>query len=158
MRLVNLKPQRRIAADILGVGKGKVWIDPEAVDDVSLSLTRSDISKLIADGVIRAHQNIGISSGRARLKKQKRQLGRQKGYGRRKGSAKTRKRKWNRWESHIRAQRRYLKGLRDTEAINPSQYRSLYIRAKGGAFRSVTHLRHTIEEAGMLKKPKRRRR
>ena len=34
---MNLSAQRRIASRILGVGQNKVWIDPDAADDVSLS-------------------------------------------------------------------------------------------------------------------------
>jgi large subunit ribosomal protein L19e len=36
------------------------------------------------------------------------------------------------------------------------QYRELYAKSKGGAFRSLSHLRHTITELGWLKKKKKR--
>ena len=32
----SLWPQRRMAAEILGIGVNRVWIDPEAVDELSL--------------------------------------------------------------------------------------------------------------------------
>ncbi|MHA1220378.1 MAG: 50S ribosomal protein L19e domain-containing protein, partial [Candidatus Heimdallarchaeota archaeon] len=45
--MTDLKTQRNIAADILGIGVNRVYIDPDAADDVQMALTRRDIRSLI---------------------------------------------------------------------------------------------------------------
>jgi large subunit ribosomal protein L19e len=155
---MNLAPQKRIAADILGVGVGRVWIDPEAEEDLSLALTREDVRKLISDGVIRKNQIIGVSRGRARQLRLKKKKGQRKGHGCRKGRDGARNPKKRVWINKVRSQRRYLRGLRDNDLITKSIYRELYAKVKGNAYRNVGHLRNTVEEMGVLKKSKSRRR
>ncbi|MFW9994619.1 MAG: 50S ribosomal protein L19e [Candidatus Odinarchaeota archaeon] len=151
---MDLKAQRRIAAEIMKVGVNRVYINPDVMDDVSMALTRDDIKKLIADGYIGKHRYTGVSRGRsAQLHKQKRR-GQRTGHGTRKGPAGARTPSKRAWINKIRPQRRYLKYLRDNELIAVSDYRKLYLKAKGGAFRNVSHLRHTIESSDLLKKTK----
>jgi len=51
--------------------------------------------------------------------------------------------------SKIRSQRRTLKELREGGSISPSQYRYFYRKAKGGSYRSISHLRSNIELDGI---------
>jgi len=51
--------------------------------------------------------------------------------------------------SKIRAQRRTLKELREDGSINSSQYRHFYLKAKGGSYRSISHLKSNIELEGV---------
>ncbi|MHA2231600.1 MAG: 50S ribosomal protein L19e [Candidatus Hodarchaeales archaeon] len=154
---MELRAQRRIAAAVLKVGKNNIWIDPDFSYDVSLALTRDDIRKLIYDRVIQSRSMKGVSRARARIRLAEKRRGQHRGHGSRHGTANARRggRK-NDWMRKIRAQRRYLKALRDEELITRAHYRELYAKTKGGAFRSVTHLRHTITELGWLKKKKKR--
>ena len=64
---MNLAPQKKIAAKILGVGSKRVWIDPDIEEDLSLALPRDDVRKLIADGVIRKKHEKGVYRGRASM-------------------------------------------------------------------------------------------
>ncbi len=155
---MNYTPQKKIAAKILGVGVNRVWIDPEVEEDLSLALTREDVRKLIADRVIRKKPIVGVSRGRARILKLQKQRGQRRGHGSRKGSKTARQPGKELWIKKIRSQRRYLRGLRDNQLITPAQYRQLYAKAKGNSYRSVSHLRNTINEAGIIKKPKIKRR
>lgn len=155
---MNLRPQKRIAADILGVGIGRVWIDPNVEEDLSLALTREDIRKLITDGIIKKNPIIGVSRGRARRIALKKKRGLRRGQGSRKGKAGARTPKKRTWINKVRSQRRYLSELREKELIPPSVYRELYLKVKGNAYRNVSHLRLTVEEMGIIKKPKTRRR
>ena len=50
--------------------------------------------------------------------------------------------------SKIRAQRRTLKELRGEGEITPSQYRYFYRKAKGGSYRSISHLKSNIGADG----------
>jgi large subunit ribosomal protein L19e len=155
---VNLTPQKKIAAKILGVGVKRVWIDPDIEEDLSLALTRDDVRKLISDRVIRKKPIKGVSRGRARGIKIQKKRGQRRGHGSRKGKMGARQPKKRIWINKVRSQRRYLSGLRDNQRITPAQYRTLYVKVKGNAYRSVTYLRNTIEDQQILKKPKLKRR
>lgn len=150
--MVDLRPQRRIAARIMKIGENRVQIDPEFIWDVELALTREDIKKLIADKVIRAKQKKGIS--RARVKKQmlQRRKGRRRGHGTRKGKKTARLPRKKRWIDKVRPLRRYLKGLRDEEIIDRRSYRQFYLRVKGNSYRNLRHLKLALNEAGVLKR------
>lgn len=104
--------QRRIAAKVLKVGEGRVWIDPESISDVEEAITRADIRDLIEEGVIRKKPKRGVSRGRARIRALKKSLGRRKGHGSRKGTQGARRSKKRQWIIRIRALRRRLKELR----------------------------------------------
>lgn len=150
--MVDLRPQRRIAARIMKIGENRVQIDPEYIWDVELALTREDIKKLIADKVIRAKQKKGIS--RARVKKQmlQRRKGRRRGHGKRKGKKTARLPRKKRWIDKVRPLRRYLKGLRDEGIIDRRSYRQFYLRVKGNSYRNLRHLKLALNEAGVLKR------
>jgi len=147
---MNYTPQRRLAAEILGIGINRVWIDPDVEEDLSLALTREDVRKLIADRVIRKK--------RARILSIQKKRGQRRGHGSRKGKKGARQPSKELWIAKIRSQRRYLRGLRDNQRITPAHYRQIYAKAKGNSYRSVTHLRNTISELGILKKSKTKRR
>ncbi len=155
---MNYTPQKKIAAKILGVGVNRVWIDPDVEEDLSLALTREDVRKLIDDHIIRKKQMTGISRGRARMITTQKKRGQRRGLGSRKGTKGARQPGKELWIAKIRSQRRYLRGLRDNKLISPADYRQLYAKAKGNSYRSVAHLRNTIYEAGIVKKPKGKRR
>ncbi|MFX0050552.1 MAG: 50S ribosomal protein L19e [Candidatus Hermodarchaeota archaeon] len=155
---MNLTPQKKIAAKILGVGVKRVWIDPDVEEDLTLALTRADVRKLIADRIIRKKAIKGVSRVRARKIGTQKRRGQRRGLGSRKGRIGARQPSKKLWIVKVRSQRRYLSGLRDSQRITPAQYRTLYTKVKGNAYRSVTHLRNTIEDQGILKKPKIKRR
>jgi len=145
-----LAKQRRIAAKVLKVGEGRVWIDPESISDVEEAITRADIRDLIEEGVIRKKPKRGVSRGRARVRALKKSLGRRKGHGSRKGTQGARRSKKRQWIIRIRALRRRLKELRAEGVIDKSMYHRLYNKAKGGEIKSVARLEAMIrkEESG----------
>ncbi|MFX1536336.1 MAG: 50S ribosomal protein L19e [Promethearchaeota archaeon] len=155
---MNLTPQRKIAAKILGVGVKRVWIDPNVEEDLSLALTRDDVRKLISDRVIRKKGVKGVSRGRSRVAHVQKSRGQRRGHGKRKGRIGARQPSKKTWINKVRSQRRYLRGLRDNQLITPAQYRQLYVKVKGNSYRSVAHLRNTVEDLGIIKKPKKKRR
>jgi large subunit ribosomal protein L19e len=155
---MNLTPQKKIAAKILGIGVKRVWIDPDVEEDLTLALTRADVRKLIADRIIRKKAMKGVSRVRARKIGTQKKRGQRRGRGSRKGRIGARQPSKKLWIAKVRSQRRYLSGLRYSQRITPAQYRTLYTKVKGNAYRSVTHLRNTIEDQGILKKPKIKRR
>ncbi|MCK4491837.1 MAG: hypothetical protein KAU03_04380, partial [Candidatus Altiarchaeales archaeon] len=77
---MDLKSQKRMASEILGVGSNRVRIDPDSTEDVSASITREDIRAHIAGGIITAKLKKGNSRGRARDRLLKKKKGRMRGY------------------------------------------------------------------------------
>ncbi len=143
---MNLRSQRRMAAEVLNVGKNRVWIDPENVEEVSEAITKQDIRNLIESGAIKKKKKKGTSKGRSRKNKKQKKKGRRKGHGKRKGSKGARKKQKDDWKEKIRAIRSELKEKRDNEEITKSQYRELYKKAKGGFFRNKKHMNLYIDK------------
>lgn len=134
--------QRRLAAELMKVGEGRVWIDPDDTDRVSSAITREEIRKLIHEGSIRKMPQAGISRGRKRARREELLAGRHKGPGSIKGSVTHRKR---RWVVRIRSVRNRLRTLRDKRFITTDVYRKLLLMAKGGAFRGAAHLDEYVD-------------
>lgn len=144
--MTDLRAQRRLAADVLDVGKNRVWFDPNQQGEIAEAITREQIAELVEQDAIRAKDAAGNSRGRARERNQKRAYGHQKGPGSRKGTGGARDDNKAAWMRDIRAQRRKLRELRDDGDITPGQYRELYRKASGGEFRSVRYMMTYIEQ------------
>ena len=142
--MTDLSAQRRMAADVLDVGKNRIWLDPKRQGDIADAITRADVRDLVEEGAIRAAEPQGNSRGRARERKAKRAYGHRKGQGSRKGTAGGRENEKDRWASKIRAQREKLRELRDDGTLSKSEYRELYDRASGGEFDSVADIERTV--------------
>ena len=143
--MTDLSAQKRLASDILDVGKNRVWFNPERQGDIADAITREDVRELVDEGAITAKDKKGNSRGRARQRKEKQAYGHQKGAGSRKGKAGARQNEKEEWGSRIRAQRRTLRELRDDGTLSKSQYRDLYDKAGGGEFDSVADLERYID-------------
>jgi large subunit ribosomal protein L19e len=142
--MTDLSAQKRMAADVMDVGKSRVWLDPERQGDIAEAITRADVRELVDEGAIRAEEPKGNSRGRARERQEKRAYGHRKGQGTRRGTAGGRENKKDKWVSSIRAQRRKLRELREDGTISRSTYRELYDKASGGEFDSVADIERTI--------------
>ena len=146
----DLALQRRLAADIKGVGIKRVKIPPEYVDEVAEALTREDIRKLIKDGKIIIEPARGISSGRLKERRRNRRI---KGEGRKEGSRKGKKgartERKRAWVFRIRKIRTYLRYLRDTGKIDRKTYRKLYLESKAGVFKSLRDVKIRLLSLGV---------
>jgi large subunit ribosomal protein L19e len=143
--MADLSNQRRLAAKVLKVGLGRVWLDPDASAEIATAITREDIRNLVAEGKIRRKQAKGVSRARARIRDAKRAYGHRKGPGSRKGAKGARSPRKQEWIRKIRALRRRLRELRDEGVIDSSLHYRLYRKAKGGEYRSIAHLEAHIE-------------
>jgi large subunit ribosomal protein L19e len=144
----DLTLQRRLAAEILGVGESRIWIDPTRVDEVSNAITREEVKRLIKEGVIQVKPTHRPSRGRWKERHEARKKGRHRGPGRRKGDATARRDPKEEWMNRIRKIRRYLRYLRDHGVIDRKTYRKLYLWAKGGMFPTFASLQRWLEEHG----------
>jgi len=148
--MADLHNQKRLASEILKIGKSRVRIDPDRGEEVAAAVTRADVRKLIAGGVITSVQKTGVSRGRGRKLDMQKKKGRRTGPGSRKGAAGARDPRKDRWVHLIRALRDELRTLRESGAIDASTYRTYYVRAKGGQFRSRAHLKSHMKTEGAL--------
>ncbi len=146
------KSRKRIAASLLKRSPKRVRLDPKEMDEIKEALTKADIRGLINDGVIKGVQKKGVSRARARMRHLKKRKGQVSGAGKRKGKSKARAPKKEKWMNRIRLQRGFLRELREKNMITTKTYRELYLKAKGGFFRSKRHLTIYINEHNLVNK------
>ena len=149
---MSLSSQRRLAADILKVGKGRVWIDPDRIEEVEIAITREELRRLIHEGAIRSLPKMGVSRTRARVLHEKRKKGLGRGPGRKSGSSGSIISKKHVWMNRIRTLRGKLRELKQKRVITESTYRQLYSTAGSGAFKSVSELERYIKTRGLWRK------
>lgn len=152
--MTDFKNQRRLASELLDCGYYRVRFDDRRRDDVAEAVTRSDIRKLIVSGAIFKAQKKGSSRGRTNYRQFQRSKGRRRGHGKRKGTFKARNPKKRRWIMMIRPVRRRLRSLRDNDRIDRATYRTYYRKAKGGLFKSKSHLNQQLKIKKVIKAKK----
>jgi len=146
---MNLRLQRRLASDVMGCSGKDVTFSFESDDDkdaLKKAITKRDIRLLISAGLISRKPLNNSSRGRIRKAMTQRCKGRRSGHGSRKGKKTARQPRKEAWMKRIRLARIFLKTLRGKKAITPKNYRMLYLKAKGGFFRSKRHIKLYIDE------------
>jgi len=146
----SVKSQKRMAAEIMKIGKNRVHISPTNLEEVKQAITREDVKKLIKKGIIKKKKINGISSFRKKKHTAQKKKGRRKGVGSRKGKKGARTPKKRNWINKIRIQRRFLLNIKNK--LKKGQFRRLYLMCKGGFFRSKAHLKLFINEHKLLEK------
>jgi large subunit ribosomal protein L19e len=143
---MKLKNQKRIAAQVLKVGKTSVRFDPERLSDIKEAITKADIRGLINDKAITSRPHGSQSKARLRKRLDQKRKGRQQGSGKRKGKKTARLSKKLIWMVKTRVQRGYIKELREKKLIEVKIYRELYKKIKGNYFRSKNHIKLYLTE------------
>lgn len=150
--MTNLSSQRRLAAQILKVGKNRVWISPERIDDVEAAITREEVKRLIHEKIIVSLPEKGVSRSRAKVVRDKKRIGRRKGAGSRTGSARAKISKKEAWMSKIRCLRKNLRELKASRVITEHTYRKLYGMAGSGKFESVAEMERYLRANDLWRK------
>ena len=151
---MKLTLQKRLAATLKKASKKRVHFDPEALSDLKEAITKNDTRALLKDGTITISQKKGVSRARANKKATQRRKGLQKGAGKRKGSANARTSEKLVWMRRMRNQRAFLKELKVKNKISSETFTSLYLKSKGGFFRSKTHIKLYVDEHGLIQNGK----
>jgi large subunit ribosomal protein L19e len=146
------KTQRRLAAKILKCSPKKVWFNPSNLTEIKEGITSSNMRGLISAHAIERKPDNDTSRGRIRAAQTQKRKGRGKGPTRRKGKATARLPRKEDWMNRIRLIRKELNALKETGQIAVKDYRMLYMKGKGGFFRSKRHLNLYLAEQGLLKK------
>jgi len=129
---MKLDKKKTIASRVLNIGKGRVWFNPERLQEIKEAITRQDIKDLIAEKVIK------IKDIRGGKKKEKRKTRRRAGRISRKIKI---ARKKITYVNKIRKLRKYLKVKRTEGKISSAEYRKLRNYAKSGIFKGLKHLK-----------------
>lgn len=147
----NVRTQKRIAAKVLKIGETRVWVNPDAAVDVAQAMTRDDVREIVKQGLIQ--EKPAKKQTRARAKKKVALKRKRKGvsHGKRRGTASGRKSSKTKWMEKIRAQRKFLRKLKDEEKIEVSVYRKYYLRIKGGNYATIKQLKESMKTDGVLK-------
>ena len=139
--------QKRLAAQIMKCSPYRVIFDIDNLEDIKEAITKEDIKDLIKKKIIKKKPLKRTSRSRARKIHIQKTKGRRKGPGSKKGRASARLRPKLDWMRRIRVQRGLLKNLRTKNIIDTKMYRELYMKSKGGFFRSKRHMSLYIKEA-----------
>lgn len=143
---MDLKTQKKLAAEVLKCSTTKVVFDPDRLEEIKESITKVDIRNLIKDKAIMKKIENGPSKVRARENAIQKSKGRRRGQGSRKGKYTARLQPKADWMNRIRKIKTLIKTLREKGKLESRQYRVLYNKAKGGAFRSERHAKMYINE------------
>lgn len=143
---MQLKVQKRIAADLLKCSPYRIRFKAEALEKIKEAITKDDMRELISSGMVIKLPKKGVSRARSRKIRLQKIRGRRKGYGSRKGTKNARLTAKRLWMFKVRAQRRLLSDIKQKIKINTKLYRLTYSRIKGGYFRSRKHLLTFLKE------------
>jgi len=149
-----MKLQKRLAAQEMNCGPGRVRFDPTQLKEIKEAITTFDVRRLINKGTIYKVQEQGVSRARAKVRANQRKKGRQTGHGSRKGREAARLPPKLTWIRGVRAQRALIQRMRERELITNDTFKDTYAKIKGGFFRSTNHIKIFLEENDLIKKAK----
>ena len=143
---MKLKLQKNIASKVLKGSKKRVRFETGVLDEIKEGLTREDVRGMIKRGLIRLIQKKGVSRARAKKKDKQKTKGLRRGAGKRKGTKNARTPSKEIWMIKVRLQRNFLKELYTKGYLTSKVYRELYLKSKGGFFRSKRHIKLYIDD------------
>ena len=76
--MMDLHKLRRLAVDVLDMGKERIWFDPEQRDRIREAMTKDDVRALVQDGAIKKKPATGQSSFRTKKLKAQKKKSREK--------------------------------------------------------------------------------
>ena len=141
-----MRIQKRLAGQVMNVSPKRVRFDNERLADIKEAITKTDIRLLVSEKAITRVQEKGVSRGRARKIKVQKSKGLRKGPGSRQGKPTARLPRKEKWMNKVRSQRAFLSELKIKGIISLKTYRDMYLKSKGGFFRSTRHIKLYLEE------------
>jgi len=140
---MNLKKKKELAAKALGVGKNRVSFNPEGLNEIKEAITKQDIHSLHEEGII----SIKPIKGRRKIEKRSR----------RRGSGKIKMKVKHRKQDYVkitRKLRKYLKMLKNENAVDMELYLDIRKKIKMRAFKNTTNLKEYLASLKVIGKAK----
>ena len=144
---MSIKFVKRAASKITGRGESAIRIKPSALAEARKALTKDDVRELVKNGsiyTIKEKKNLSIYGMELAIKRNE---GRSRGPGSRRGGAGARPAVS--YMKRIRGQRRVLKSLKESKVIDNASFKRLYALVKGGTFASKISLLHHVQSTGV---------
>lgn len=149
---MKLRVQKRLAASLLKRSPKRIRFDPAQLHEIKESITKSDLRLLVSDGVISGVQKRGVSRARARKIHTQKRKGLRRGHGSKKGTFNANLSNKDRWMARVRSQRKFLQELKEKGLVTVPTYRALYLKSKGGFFRSQRHIKLYLDDQRLWQK------
>ncbi len=130
---MNLKNKKHLIGKVLGVGRGRIALDENRLEEIKEAITRQDVRELKERGLIIVKEKKG------RRKKKKRKTKRRGGSRRKR--PKNRKREYMHM---VRKQRKYLKIMKDEGVIDRDKYYKLRNDIKARKFKDLKRLKQEV--------------
>ena len=144
---MSIKLTKRIAGELLERGVSKVRIKDVGISEARKAITREDVRVMIKNGNIYTIKKKHNISAYSKVLREKRNKGRRRGPGRRKGSQAARG--ILEYKKKIRGQRRVLKTLKVDKVIDNQKFKKYYALVKGGNFATKASLLSHIKNDGV---------
>ncbi|MCL4380886.1 MAG: 50S ribosomal protein L19e [Candidatus Marsarchaeota archaeon] len=138
---------RRIAAQVSNKGLNKIALKPTSMENIKNALTRDDVKKLIKDGDVIVKKDLRNISFHSKVLKRKRQEGRARGPGKKKGTKKARG--FVDYKKRIRGQRLILHELKQSSIIDNDLFKAFNKLVKGNVFQTKASLLNHIKSKGV---------
>ncbi len=129
----TLLTQKRLASQVMGVGRNKVWFDPTSLNEIKEAITKSDIEALIKDGVIKKKADVGVKRRAGRIREARKRKGRRRGVGKTKMTPNQKKRDYM---TRIRNIRSHIQSMKRNKSITHKQAHKFRRWAKASLIRS----------------------